>query len=463
MEKYRFHFNEQLASDLRRAVNDRPKQSVDNTHSERETKGQYLAWNRTCAAMDRLQDTLRYINCMQLGGDSYGRTAFDFYDFINSTYVIIDCIKTLGHIFRIDDGLIGDVEKATDVFTKPVATECGDGRYFEYIRSLCSVHPLCTNHQQEFLSGSQFHCCPRVYWQEIYKQESGTWERLTARIYTSQKGYHYLFIELLVPQFEEYLNRWLSLIPKVIEAKNAYTDSIYEEFRKKSLKSSEDFKGDCIAYLKYLKKEYCDRFDDSSEYIFDGYIRVFSVQLSDLRNSASLEKYKNAILYSLEFLKNEMLNMSTEGFENTGIEHPDRNTETTLFCELHNPLSSNGVFDNYSYELGKVSYLEDDEYCSEFDKEYARRLLEDILEPINQYVVFTGDEPDDEMVVLVSLALYLDSLTTKNIINRNIPNDLKYRTTLLTDSELESILQEEPLDEESSGHSLEEFLKLYGG
>ena len=50
---------------------------------EDQTKGQYYAWNRTCAAMDRLEDTIAYLNQLELGKRRNSRAAFDFYDFIN--------------------------------------------------------------------------------------------------------------------------------------------------------------------------------------------------------------------------------------------------------------------------------------------------------------------------------------------------------------------------------------------
>lgn len=56
MKTYTFHFNTKYASELRDAVNDRRKQSIDNVHMEDQTKGQYYAWNRTCAAMDAGRD-----------------------------------------------------------------------------------------------------------------------------------------------------------------------------------------------------------------------------------------------------------------------------------------------------------------------------------------------------------------------------------------------------------------------
>ena len=116
METFRFQFNTEYARNLRDAVNDRRKQSIDNVHDEKQTKGSYCAWDRICAAMDRLEDTLDYLNHIELGKDKRSRSAFDFYDFINNAYIVIDCIKTIGKIFRVDNRLIEEIENSTSVF-----------------------------------------------------------------------------------------------------------------------------------------------------------------------------------------------------------------------------------------------------------------------------------------------------------------------------------------------------------
>ena len=86
MHRFRFHFNTQYALELREAINDRQKQSMVNIHKDRQIKGDYFAWDRTCAAMDRLEDTLEYFNNIELDNWSSVRTAFNFYDFINNSY-----------------------------------------------------------------------------------------------------------------------------------------------------------------------------------------------------------------------------------------------------------------------------------------------------------------------------------------------------------------------------------------
>lgn len=445
-------------------MNDRQKQSIDNVHEEKQTNGSYCAWNRTCATMDRLEDTLNYLNSIELGNGTNNRTAFDFYDFINNAYIVIDCIKTIGKIFRVDNALIEAIETSQSVFGNRLGDNCTDARYFEYIRSLCSVHPLCTNHQKEFLNGSKFHCCPFVTWDPTLTWYDGKSADLAAFIYPSEKGKGPIVHGLYVSQFEQYLIKWIDFIPKIIEAKNYYTDVVYDKLRKEQVKYLSDFKNDVPEYLTYLKAEYCKRFDYGSEYLFDECRSFFTITLSDPRNRLFLEKYQNAILLSLTFLRNELQNMSYEGYDNNGIKYPEAWLETTLFDELSHISPYDGSFSQYSNIFEKMYYLSADEYYSEYDKMYARRLLEDPKDLINHYIYFTNTEPDKERVVLVRLALYLDALTQKCLLNKNIPNDLEYRLQVLSDDQFNELFKEKVYGKPTI--SLEDFLKQieeYGG
>lgn len=443
MKTYRFHFNTQYAAELRDAVNDRRKQSIDNEHSEKQIPGTYCAWDRTCAAMDRLEDTIHYLNNLELGKNTGYRSAFDFYDFINNAFIVIDCIKTIGKIFRVDSNLIKEIESSSEVFGRKLGTECTDERYFEYIRSLCSVHPLCTNRQKEFLNGSKFHCCPFVSWRSSMTWFDGENADLTALIYPSDRRKEAVFHGLYVSQFEKYLTKWIDFIPEIIEAKNTYTDKEYEKLRQEPVKYLSEFGNDVVQYLIYLKGEYCRRFDYGCDYLFDAYASFFSIELSDARNSAALEKFQNAVVFSLGFLRNELQNMSYDGYENNGIKYPVSWIETTLFDELYSISTYDSSFSMYSYNLEKVSYLGSDIEFSEYDKLYARNLLDGPKELINQYVYFTNSEPDGERVVLVHLALYFDALKRKSLLNKNIPNMTAYRMKILSDEQYSNLFVEE--------------------
>lgn len=356
MKPFRFNFNTKYASELRNAVNDRRKQSIENVHEDRQINGSYLAWDRTCAAMDRLEDTILYLNQMELGKDTGFRSAFDFYDFINNAYVVIECIKTAGRIFRLDESFIKEIENSTAVFGTQHAENGNDHRFFEYIRSLCSVHPLCTNRQKDYLNGNKFHCCPYVIWGNSSLGINSKGADLTAVIYPSNRQAEHIYLGLFVSQFEQYLAKWIDLIPRIIEAKNNFTDKEYERLRNQPVKSLADYLYDPVRYLAYLKGEYCKRFDYGSEYLFDDCVRIFTVELSDRRNQELLAKYQNAILYSLRFLKNELQNMSFEGYENNGIRYPESNYETTLFDCLCSVSTYGGSFSEYGYNLGKLYY-----------------------------------------------------------------------------------------------------------
>lgn len=91
--------------------------------------------------------------------------------------------------------------------------------------------------------------------------------------------------------------------------------------------------------------------------------------------------------------------------------------------------------------------------------------MEEPKKLINQYVHFTNTEPDAERAILIQLTLYLDSLTRKSFLNKNIPNRLEYRMQLLTDEQYDALF----VEEKSSGSSefvAEDLLKLlkeYGG
>ena len=463
MHRFRFHFNTQYAIELREAINDRQKQSMVNIHKDRQIKGDYFAWDRTCAAMDRLEDTLEYFNNIELGNCSSVRTAFDFYDFINNSYIVIDCIKTIGQIFRIDEQLIENIEKSTSVFGKTLSESCTDGRYFEYIRSLCSVHPLCTNHQKEFLNGSAFHCCPFVVWRDSPACISRNDADLMACIYPSSNGKQPIYLSLYVSQFERYLTEWIDLIPRIIEAKNRYTDREYNRLSREPVKSHNECECDIVKYLKYLKGEYVKRLDYGSDYEFDSYIKYFTITLTDPRNTIFLEKYQNAVIYSLGFLRNELQHMTCEGFLNSGIAHREVGVETTLFDSLSYISPGDGAFSRYGYNIQKIFYLDTAVYYSEFDKIYARELLNAPMELINQYVHFTNTEPDEERCVLVQLALYLEALTRKSLLNMNIPNLPMYRVQLLTDEEYSSLFVERARNDASisDGADFEKLIREY--
>ena len=462
MNTFRFNYDIRLANQLRDAVNEKQNISIDK-ESNLKGVGRYFAWDRICAIMDRLEDTINHINGLELGKCAHNRSAFDFYEFINCCYIIIDCIKTMGFIFGIDSKLIVDIEESKEIFGDKYSVNGNDGKFFEYVRSLCVVHPLYTNRQKAYLFQSKFHCCPFVCWEKGYALSPYDDCDLIAIIYTSQKDSNTIRLPLYINEFKKYLKKWIDFIPQVIKTIEDYTDNIYSDLRNQPVKFLSDFENDTIKYLYYLKGEFSRRFGDDQDDLFDEFIRVFQLELTDKRNEEKLNKYKNAIIYSLNFIHNAMQNMSFEGYENTGIKFPDAGIETDLFFQLSYISSYNSSFSKYSYNLSKIYYLDPNSPYSYSDKRYARSLLKEPKELINNYIFFTNTEPDEEVIVLVHLALYFDSLKSSSLLNKNIPNEEKFREQILSEDEINILFAKKPKDNTiTSDFLLEDILKEYG-
>lgn len=460
MTTFEFHFDTELSHKLRDAVNDKQNLSIDKTSNAKDI-GNYFAWDRICAIMDRIDDTIIHLNSMKLGCNQ-NRSAFDFYEFVSCSAVLIDCIREIGKIFNIDISLIGEIVNSQEIFGKEYSEAGTDGKFFEYIRSLCVIHPTNTSRQKEYLQGSRFHCCPFVTWNHVlHLRTDGD---LTATVYNSKREGPLLQIPLYICQFENYVKKWVLFIEKVIEAINKYSDDVYEKFRNIPVKTLSEFNDDVVAYLKYLKDEYGNRFGDNISYVFDEYIRVFSINLTNEGNKGKIEKYKNAILYSIDFLRNALQNMSFDGFENSGIKYPDASIETDLFLELSHIFNIDSAFKDFSYNLEKIYHLEPNDTYNYYEKQYARRLLEEIKPIVNEFVNFENTEEDEEVIVLIQLAKYLDALKGKNLLNKNIPNEEKYRTALLSKPELKDLfaVPKPKVRKNEYAKTLEEILKMYG-
>ena len=91
MKTYRFSFDIEPSRRLRDAVNDKQNLSIEKESTLKDIGG-YLAWDRICAIMDRIDDIITHLNSLELGNDK-NRSAFDFYEFVSCAAVLIDCME----------------------------------------------------------------------------------------------------------------------------------------------------------------------------------------------------------------------------------------------------------------------------------------------------------------------------------------------------------------------------------
>lgn len=380
------------------------------------------------------------------------RSAFDFFDFINNMYVVIHCIKTLAIIFKVDIQDIQKIECSTECFEEPGLTGKGtDYDFFEYVRSLISVHPVETSMHPEYNGYSKVHCSPFTVWtMDKHLRDAD----LSVHIYTSEKDGDIQTLQLWVYRFEKYLQRWIDFIDVIVDAVYVYNDEKAADYKNQHIKTEHEFDS-YDAYLRNLREELVVRVGEYTDYLLEYYAKVFTLKMSHPENNHKFELYKNAIKYSIGFLHQRLQHMDNDEITNTGIFYPERGLETELYIELWKPHNIKSEISKYGYELEKLHYIDG---SGSLNEEYGRRLMEKIKPLINKYVRFTNEEPAFETHVLVSMALYFESFGFQNLINRNIPNTLDYREVIVPSDEWKILIMNEKVERPTEDNRLRKFM-----
>ncbi|MBJ8030674.1 hypothetical protein [Bacillus cereus group sp. N21] len=426
-ETYQINLDTDILVALREKVNE--QQHITITIDD----GEYHTWDKLCAIMDRLDDTVDYLNELKLNTDKYQSSAFDFYNFINNAAVVVDCVLGLAKIFNVSNE---EICNSTEIFNQLGNNGTGtDKRYFEYLRSLCSVHPIATDRHKIYRDNSKFECSPFVMWNNngIRVDENS---ELIAVVYTNKEGDSYKRIQIYISQIFKYVESRLEFVKEITNAIDEYQKDIIAGFKMKPIKRESEF-DTYIDYLKNLDEELNNRFGSEKIYSFDYIIKLFELKLSNLENQNKMNLYLSALKYAIKFEHNSMQNMSYEGFENNGLIYAKENLETSLYIELHSLNSGSSERRKYSYNLEKIHYLSYDSGYN--NKEWAYTQLKGAHTFLEKYVSFQGAQSDFEHYALVQLALYLNCLENKCIANENIPNDLKFRRRLLLEDEMKEL------------------------
>lgn len=383
-------------------------------------KKKYRAWDKICAIMDRLDDTVDYLNQLKLNTGIHRRSAFDFFDFMNNAAVVMDCISDLAKIFEVSDE---EIKTSTEVFNELGKDGKGtDKKYFEYLRSLCSVHPVETSRHRSYQENI-FECSPYVMWNDKTIRINNDSD-LCAVVYTSKDNDNFKRVDIYIDQIFEYVKRRINFIENIIEHIEKYQQEIIEVFRHTPIKKEEDFES-YIDYLRNLKREKEIRYGGDCLSRIDYLIKLFDLKLSNVENEENMNLYKNALKYAVKFEHNSIQNMTKEGFKNNGILHPEMNITTTLLEELISPDSSSDERNKYRYSIEKTSYLIYGSFYS--DREWAYSQINNMRLFLERYITFEKAQSDFEYYVLVRLALYLECLEKECLISKNIPDDKRFR------------------------------------
>lgn len=414
---FKIGLDTEILRKLRNKINEQKNISYNKMY------GKYRAWDKICAIMNRLDDTVEYLNTIELNTGKYKRSAFDFFDFMNNASVVIDCVKELSKIFEVSDS---EIKNSTNIFNKVGSDGNGtDEKYFEYLRSLCSVHPVETSRHKRY-QDNDFECSPYVLWNNSLRLFNDDCD-IYAVVYTSKDNESFKRVGIYIEQVFKYVEIRVNFIEKIIDYIDTYQKDMILKLKKQHIKNDTEFNS-YIEYLTNLDEEAKDRYGDDHWYSFEYVIKLLQLKLSDSENENKMKLYINALKYAIKFEHNALQNMSNIGYENSGLKYSKENIETSLYIELYSPSSGSKEERRYGYNIEKIQYLSYD--SGDSNKDWAYVQLDEAREFFEKYVSFRNAKSDFEYYALVNLALYLDCLENDCIINKNIPNDLKYREKL---------------------------------
>lgn len=415
---FKIGLDTEILRKLRNKINEQKNISYNKMY------GKYRAWDKICAIMNRLDDTVEYLNTIELNTGKYKRSAFDFFDFMNNASVVIDCVKELSKIFEVSDS---EIKNSTNIFNKVGSDGNGtDEKYFEYLRSLCSVHPVETSRHKRY-QDNDFECSPYVLWNNSLRLFNDDCD-IYAVVYTSKDNESFKRVGIYIEQVFKYVEIRVNFIEKIIDYIDTYQKDMILKLKKQHIKNDTEFNS-YIEYLTNLDEEAKDRYGDGHWYSFEYVIKLLQLKLSDSENENKMKLYINELKYAIKFEHNALQNMNNIGYENNGLKYTEENIETSLYDILYLPSSGSEEERRYGYNIEKIQYLSYDSGGS--NKDWAYVQLNEARGFFEKYVSFRNAKSDFEYYALVNLALYLECLENDCIINKNIPNDLKYREKLL--------------------------------
>lgn len=274
-----------------------------------EKKGKFIetqAYNCLCACMDRIDELVEHCNTLELN------SLFGLYDIFNYGQTLIDCISMISKIYNVPYETKDDIS----CFNQRGNDGSGnDERYFKYLRSLSSVHPIETS-QHKIYQGDEPEWCP-------YISGSSAVMRLLANTNPELKDADYYavvyrndmelnkYVPIRVSEVMQYLNKRYRHIEKIIETIDKYNDDKVKKLIEKHILLPEE----CDTYISYLlglKEAFAERCGDKECFQIKEWIGVMKAHFADEKMQIELQGYQEAMKAGIKEIHNKLQNMSID-------------------------------------------------------------------------------------------------------------------------------------------------------
>lgn len=378
------------------------------------------AWDCICTCVHRIRDTVGYLNDQTLGVMKY-RSAFDFINFINNASVVLNSIDMLADIFGVDLS----VENARiDAFHMPGSDSKGtDKKYFEFLRSLCAVHPTETNRYKSMYHKTDIVTCPYLTWVRGSIAELAWNCDLHGNAFTNDANSWGEDIFIHMDQVFAHIKYRYSLLNKIGTALERFQENKIQEFRDTPVPNRAEGEPEA-EFIERLKQVEAERFGTNNDFVYDFAKKAVAFNPSNPANREAAERYANAWRFALGLQLNVLRDMSREGPEHGGIEGDD--SGWVLFENLGYADRHCNELDGFAYQLEKIGYL--DGTSGPSDAAWGRLKLKEIEPVFRPYVTMDlANDSDEELYMLSRIALYEIALRHDGWISQMIPQDRAYR------------------------------------
>ena len=365
------------------------------------------AFNAVCAVLDRIDSLV--VHCCSLEINSSTSGIFAFYDLLNYGQTLIDCIELIAQIYDYKS----NVGISCSHFKNSGNNNKGtDEKYFKYLRSLCTVHPVETNHHKEY-QGNQPEWCPYIgpvntvtAWALPIQYRNADFVAIIYRNdMTLQK-----YLPIYVNQVFSYIESRYNEIKDIIEAIDNYNQDCIIKLKANSLMLPASFSS-YDEYLRCLDKEIKVRYENCCS-IAKRWAAIFRTNFSDNKQQEALEQYKAALKEHIAYVHNALQTMDCVVDSDFEIEFS--NTYSfSQFNKFHYHLSK--LPDLLpSFELEQDSnwtfgFIDDiDESARGYgDPIYARLLLKDVADALSSTFNFDFSQDNWHLWLQFEVAMWL--------------------------------------------------------
>lgn len=238
-----------------------------------------IKWNSYIGILERINDTIKFLNTVNFGTEVYETHAFDFYTLILHSDVIVKSIKKIADKMKLDiskiinsDDCFGEVRYHHENGSEVLKGQGNDMDFWNYLRSVSTIHPSDTTRKFVFKepqttnkatnpsdNEKSLHTSPYALWlgrMNFFNYKGD----ISITVYPDSHTFSSRHIVLYIKYIERFVNKWLAFLNIICQYLDELTIEHFESLKIQTIKTINEFNFDIVKYALYLETEYKKRF-----------------------------------------------------------------------------------------------------------------------------------------------------------------------------------------------------------